>query len=143
MFFFRGTNPIHCGIGLFYFPFLARILLTLNVFKADMIQLCKISIKTVALHLFIKYCTRHFIITIYKKENGQREWCFQCILSKRNSIRSNTYMVVLNAVNVLLVCFGYAYYAYEKPNVQSRNLETKHTFSNSLNFAGHSKLFTA
>ena len=34
-------------------------------------------------------------------------------------------------------------YAYEKPNVQSRNLETKHTFSNSLNFAGHSKLFTA
>merc|ERR1719331_3707716 len=36
---------IHCGIGLFCFPFLARILLTLNVFKADMIQLCKIFIR--------------------------------------------------------------------------------------------------
>ena len=40
-----GTNLIHCGIGLFCLPFLARILLTLNVFRADMTQLCKISLR--------------------------------------------------------------------------------------------------
>merc|ERR1719150_3250978 len=30
---------IHCGIGLFCFPFLARIRFTLNVFRADIFQL--------------------------------------------------------------------------------------------------------
>ena len=47
-----STNLIHCGIGRFCFPFLARILLTLNVFRADMIQLCKISIRYLLLYIY-------------------------------------------------------------------------------------------